>query len=192
MKRLLLILTILASSLPAAEGFRLRHSYVEGKLTITKHGTAFAFSPRKLLTAAHNVLENGKALDGLIVEVGERWLPCSVVKFNAEADIAILSVKEDVPSFQFGEDPDEGSAIVLSGSKRGQEVKREAGKITNAYTRGLLFVGSVRFDHGMSGSPVLKDGKVVGMAVAGIPKDDDIDHSKFCMIPVSALRYYAK
>ena len=53
-------------------------------------------------------------------------------------------------------------------------------------------MAEVKFDHGCSGGPVFsaRTGKVIGVAVAGIPLDHDMDYNKGLFVPVSAIESF--
>lgn len=161
---------------------------------ITCHGTAFAISPRKLLTAAHNVLDDkGTRIQHVTIEYGDEWLPVCVTRVSAEADIAVLSIDRDIPCLDLGDDPREDTQVDLIGSPRGAKLAKQSGQVKCAYASGLRFLLSTKgFDHGCSGGPVLQAGKVAGMQVAGVPLHGDLDHDQCYFVPVSALRYFAE
>lgn len=185
---------MLSSSIFGADALRLRYTRqdkVQGE--VTGHGTAFAFAPRKLLTCAHNVLDNGQRIEVIHVEFAGDWIRAKVITLAEEADIAIIEVAQDLPFNDFGDDPHEDQGVRVSGSPKGLAIKDEAAIVKKPYAVGLRFLASItNFDHGMSGSPCLQGKKIVGMCVAGVPKDGDLDHKQCYFVPVSALKYFAE
>ncbi len=199
MKPLILILMIMGMNARMrgadAPAFvkRLQYTRMDKDLgQTTGHGTAFAIGPRKLLTAAHNVLHQGKLIDSVRVELGLGWLACTVVRYNAEADIAVLSVEDNLAFAEFGEDPREDAGLLLYGSLHGDAIKERTGIVKCAYASGLRFLADTKdFGHGCSGGPVCQGKQIVGMMVAGLPKGGDMRDDQCYFVPASALKYFA-
>lgn len=191
----ILCLCILCSSIHAGE-FVKRLEYTRQDKTLgetTGHGTAFAIAPRVLMTAAHNILDDGKLIDTVRIEVGLRWIAAKVVRYNADADIAVLSVDENLAFAELGDDPHEDAGVLLYGARHGDVVCERSGIVTQAYASGLRFLCSTqKFGHGCSGGPVMQGKRVVGMMIAGVPKDGDMRDDQCYFVPASALKYFAE
>ena len=193
---LLLFLLCFALSATAANATRLRYERFEGKALITGHGTCFAISDSQLLTAAHNVLDaKDKPYTTIIVEDDFGWTKCTVVKFSIKYDIALLQI--DTPHatistvLKLAEKDLLNGEVTLIGSKRGIPLAENKGIIVERHHQGTVRdCMKVDFDHGDSGGPVLNSGVVIGMAVAGVPKDGDLDHSVGLFIPVSIIKEF--
>lgn len=179
--------------------FRLRYERTEGPATITGHGTAFAVDlsgygrngVKWLLTAAHNVLDDGKPLKTLKVEFGKDWIPCRASSWDADLDICLLESETDPPGrMTLGEgDPKEGDGIAMIGSPKGKPLKEFKGTVTRQFERGNAKSSArIPFEHGDSGGPILDSrGRVVGIAVAGVPKEGDLDKNIGLFVPLSAI-----
>lgn len=189
MKKIILLLITLYGN-AYCQGSMLTYERTEGNAKITGHGTAFGIDKRLMLTCAHNVLNEQNNPYKTILVSGFR---CKVLRFDLKYDIALLEASVDVSVEQMGEDAGVGEKIVLSGSKRGEPVTESKGKIVELNHGGACRDRlEVSFDHGDSGGPVLKDGKVVGMAVAGIPKEGDLAHDQGLFVRVSILKEFLK
>jgi hypothetical protein len=168
-----------------AEAYRLRYERTEGATEITGHGTALCFKKGMLLTAAHNV-SSGEPF----VEVGKDWFKAKVVRKDEDLDVALLECKEAEKWSPLALDtPSPGKGIVLRGSKRGAEIKDFPGRVVRAWYKGRAqWLAEVEFDHGDSGGALMFAKEVVaGMAVAGIPKDGDMDKGKALFLPATVL-----
>ena len=186
---LAVVLTLLSSSC-LAEAYRLKYTRLDEKegVVVTGHGTAFCYEKGRLLTAAHNV-STGEPL----IEVNGDWVKAKVVRKNEDSDIALLECKEAEKWSPLAlETPSPGKDIVLRGSKRGEKVSDRKGRISTAWYKGraqwLADIGGEGFDHGDSGAPLMfASNVVVGMVVAGIPKDGDMDKGKALFLPAMVL-----
>lgn len=189
----LVLLLLLAVNAHAGDALRLRYERVESGDRITGHGTAFGVAPRLLLTAKHNVLDkNQNPYKTLKIEVSGEWLKCEVISLHDDLDLCLLKSFADVPVFALADaDAPERTKICLQGSPRGIPILNVAGSIERHYhLGGVLTRARIAFDHGNSGGPVLADGRVVGMAVSGVPKNGDLDKELCLFLPVSALKSF--
>lgn len=186
---------------------RIRYERQEGGATITGHGTAFGVDlshygypgRRFLLTAAHNVLDDcdRKLPYGALkveIEEGSRtyWSRCRAVVWDETLDLCLVEAGDDVPAMlRLAEsDPRLGSQLIMAGSPRGVPVTLFAGTLDQKFERGTVrSSATVPFDHGDSGGPMVDaaSGRVVGVAVAGVPKDGDLDHSIGLFVPVVGI-----
>ncbi|HYF49314.1 MAG TPA: LysM peptidoglycan-binding domain-containing protein [Planctomycetota bacterium] len=187
---------------------RIRYERTENGALITGHGTAFGVNltdwglsgRRYLLTAAHNVLDNSnKPYGTLKIEITEGtrtyWSQCKVLLVDADLDLCVVESGDDVPSICELATSDEalGARVVMAGSPRGVPVALYDGIMGQRYYRGAArSVVDVQFDHGCSGGPLYsaKTGKAVGVAVAGIPMDRDLDPTKGLFVPVGAIESF--
>ncbi len=170
---------------------------------ITGHGTAFGVdlsqygypaSCRYLLTAAHNVLDDNKSpYTTLKIELKKDgrayWSPCRAVVWDEPLDLSVIESGEDLPSQLklAASDLKVGSKLVLAGSPLGAPVGLFSGILDLKFERGTVrSSASVPFDHGNSGGPMVDpfSGRVVGVAVAGVPKGNDLDHNVGLFVPV--------
>jgi hypothetical protein len=185
---------------------RIRYEHESNGRTFTGHGTAFGVdlsqygypvSRRYLLTAAHNVLDDNKVpYSSLKVELrkGDNtyWAQCRAVVWDEYLDLCIVESGDDLPSLLnlAASDPKVGSRLVLAGSPRGVPVGLYTGTLDRKFERGTVrSSATVPFDHGDSGGPMVDaaSGLVVGVAVAGLPKGDDLDHNVGLFVPVVAV-----
>ncbi len=187
---------------------RIRYERREGRDICVGHGTAFGIDlnsygrpgKRYLLSAAHNILDrSGKPYPTLKVEMEkgtERyWLPCKPISADKNLDICLLEVAEELPAVVSLAPVDEKvmAPVIMAGSPRGIPVQLYEGKLVRRFHEGSVqSLAEIEFDHGCSGGPVFSQstGKVIGLAVAGIPKGDDLDHSKGLFVPASAIESF--
>lgn len=192
-----LLATILLLSLPlsAAEVARLRYERMEGSVVVTGHGTAFCVGEKQLLTAAHNILDSdGKPFQTITLELDGSWIKASVIRFDSSLDIALLKCEAEFkPLLLAKSDAGRGAVLTLIGSKRGAALTSHSGQVLRPFDAGTAKTRMrVEFNHGDSGAPVLQDGKVVGIAVAGDWKNGDID-TRYCLfMPLSAIQEFMK
>lgn len=187
---------------------RVRYEHrISQERVVSGQGTAFSVdlsaygypaSRRYLLTAAHVVLNGNKVgtktpYDKLEIELrrdGETyWSTCRAVAWDEYLDLCILESGDELPNhLKLAErDPKVGAKLVLAGSPRGVPVGLYTGTLDRKFERGSIrSSASVAFDHGNSGGPMVDadTGLVVGVAVAGIPKDDDLDRNIGLFVPV--------
>lgn len=158
---------------------RLKYTRTEGSQEITGHGTVVAvnlegFQPgRTLITATHTVVDKElKPYSTILIEIRNKegfvkWISAKAVKFDAQLDICILSVEQDLPSTELGRDPRRGEKLFLIGAKRDGELSRNTGTCVERF-KGVTMYGlaSVSIDHGDSGGAICnKDGELAGMAI---------------------------
>lgn len=183
----------------------MRYERLAGITVITGHGTTFAVdllkygfaSKRLLLTAAHNVLDAGKPIAKIVAEVDWRcpdlrnnWIPVRIIALDTDLDLCLLEASEDVPALlELGErDPPLHGKISLLGSPKGEYIQEFAGIVIKRFERGTArYSAKVTFQHGDSGGPIIADGKVAGIAVAGIPKEGDLDPDIGLFVPISGI-----
>jgi S1-C subfamily serine protease len=163
---LLTVGVAVAFSSEAAEpaALRVRAAWQTGPhVQRTSHGSAAAIDcaefglrdPRYLLTAAHVVSHAGATVTA---EIGGRWVGCEVVRFDADADLALLKTASDVP-LPAPLAPDE--ALRVSGSPEGRPVMTAEGRVT-------ALQAAMPMAHGMSGGPAFNArGELAGVIVSG-------------------------
>ena len=184
---------------------RIRYERNEGGALITGHGTAFGVnlapygihSKRMMLSAAHNVLdEKGRPYATLKIEINEGsrtyWSKCRVVSSDEELDICLVEAGDDLPGIADldGTDLQPGSPVVLAGSPRGVPIGLFDGEVIRRFDSGTIrSAARLAFDHGDSGGPMFNAStkKVVGVAVAGVPKNGDLDHNIGLFVPLVAI-----
>ncbi len=188
--------------------FRIRYQRSESGALITGHGTAFAVNlsgygkpaPRYLLTAAHNVLnDKGRPYPTLRFEIRKKerieWVACRALQFDRNLDLALLESGLDLPVLaQLSTvDPELNAAVVLAGSKRGVGVSLHRGPLIKKFYEGSArYLARIPFDHGDSGGPFYDEasGKVIGVAVAGVPLRADLDPNLGLFAPIAAVRSF--
>jgi len=183
---------------------RIRYERGETRTTITGHGTAFCADLSKygysgrtyLLSAAHNVLDDtGRPFETLKLEIEEPgrtvWSRCRVLAFDKDLDLCLLESNDPLPEQVELSDADveAGAKVVLAGSPRGVPVALYDGVVIKRFEGGTVRSSArLPFDHGCSGGPFFNSaGKAAGVAVAGVPKDGDLDKQMGLFVPVSAL-----
>jgi LysM repeat protein len=182
---------------------RIRYERIANGCTITGHGTAFGADlshygfngNRYLLTAAHNVLDDHhKPFTTLKIEIRyadgrELWAPVRPLVWDEQLDLCLVESSQDLPAIAQLSDYDmsEGGDLVLAGSPRGVPVGTYQGTVmTRFHNATVRTAAKIPFDHGDSGGPFFcaRTGRVVGVAVAGVPKDGDLDHSIGLFVPM--------
>jgi LysM repeat protein len=184
---------------------RIRYERYEGGATITGHGTAFGADlsrygypgRRYLLTAAHNVLDDSQhpkrpfATLKIEIDDGVRscWTRCKALAFDEELDLCLVESADELQHALplADSEPPTGSPLVLAGSPRGIPVALFQGTLTRKFERGTVRSSAqIPFDHGDSGGPVVcpRAGAVIGVAVAGVPKDGDLDREIGLFVPI--------
>jgi LysM repeat protein len=185
---------------------RIRYERMQDGAIITGHGTAFGVDlsrfgysgKRYLLTAAHNVLDDRhRPWTTLKIEIRykdgrEMWAPVKAVVWDDSLDLCIVESSEDLPSLVQLSDVDMnvGSPVLLTGSPRGIPVGLYRGTVqTRFYNATVRTAAQIPFDHGDSGGPFFcaRTRKVVGVAVAGVPKDGDLDHNIGLFVPMAGV-----
>lgn len=188
---------------------RIRYERVDGNALVVGHGTAFGINldaygqpgRRYLLSAAHNVVDKaGKAYPTLKIEIptqgGQlKGCQCRVISADSNLDLCLLECDEDLPAVVTLSLADEAakSPVILAGSPRGVPVQLYDGTLVRRFHEGSVrSLAELEFDHGCSGGPLFsaRTGKVIGVAVAGIPKGDDMDHTKGLFVPASAIESF--
>lgn len=188
-----------------ASAVRIRYERTEGGALITGHGTAFGIdlspygvhSRKLLLSAAHNVLDGrGNPYSTLKIEINEGsrtyWSRCRVVASDDQMDLCLVEAGDELPVLAKLHDTDlqPGSPVILAGSPRGIPVSLYDGEITKRFENGSIRSSArVVFDHGDSGGPFFcaRSMKVVGVAVAGVPKNGDLDHNIGLFVPLVGI-----
>ncbi len=138
-------------------------------------GTGFLYSPSRLMTNAHVVAGVTKPL----VRVGTRNLPATVVYYDADIDVAVLSVEIDGPTVRFDKSGKEGQAGAVLGYPNDGPFDAQPVRIRSEqrlrspdiYGRGTVtrevfsLRGKIR--PGNSGGPLVsRDGTVLGVVFA--------------------------
>jgi LysM repeat protein len=188
-----------------ASAVRIRYERTEGGALITGHGTAFGIdlspygvhSRRLMLSAAHNVLDGRNQPYGTLkIEIieGSRayWTKVRVIASDESMDLCLLESAEDLPVLATLHDNDlqPGNPVILAGSPRGIPVSLYDGEIMKRFESGSIRSSArVVFDHGDSGGPFFcaKTMKVIGVAVAGVPKNGDLDHNIGLFVPLVGI-----
>lgn len=180
---------------------RIRYERSDGTATVTGHGTAFAVDLSKwgyvggryLLSAAHNVLDsNDRPFATLKAEIedAERpvWTRCRVLAFDKELDLCLVESNRPVlrQTVLATDDEEAGHGVLLAGSPRGIPVALYEGTLTRRFESGSVRSSArLPFDHGCSGGPFFNTkGEVIGVAVAGVPKDNDMDKNIGLFVPL--------
>ncbi len=121
-----------------------------------------------ILTAKHVV----RSVDKVNVEIGDKKYTATVlpVKKNGDADIRLIKIEGNVmlPAIELGTQSEkELNNVILAGFPAPATTYKESNKATIALAevKDMLKVTQVKLQPGNSGGPLIKDSKVVGMAV---------------------------
>jgi LysM repeat protein len=187
---------------------RIQYERLDRGDMVTGHGTAFGVNlssygfngNRYMLSVSHNVLDrSGQPFSTLKVEIndGKRtfWTPCKVVAADPKVDICLLEAQDDIQELAelASKDIGPGESVMLEGSPRGIPITNYPGTIIERFHDGTISsLASIEFDHGDSGGPLFsaKSKKVVGIAVAGVPKNGDLDHTVGLFIPIVGIENF--
>jgi hypothetical protein len=187
MRTLLIAVSVFTCWCSFAQGIHLGYSYVTPEHNQgTGHGTCFAVDKTHVLTAAHNV--NGD----MWIELDDGKHPVKVVKSDPELDLALLKVDGvELTVTKFGKELDSGK-VIFNGCPRGEPARSFEGEVVRRFwKRTCMDLAKVKFDHGMSGCPVLSKGKIVGMAVAGVPdKSGKLSVDVGLYLPLSVIKWF--
>ena len=211
------ILTLLGTNLPvrAADAefaqrlmkctARVRYEVRRNDCLVTGHGTAFGVDlkaygysgNRYLLSACHNVLDqNDRPYPTLKIEIYDgsekHWTTCTVAAVDKNLDLCLIEASEDLPAVLELDSTEvvPGTPIVMPGSPRGVPVAIYSGSVLERFERGSIRSSAkIIFDHGDSGAAMVNanTGKLAGVAVAGVPKDGDLDHTIGLFVPLAGV-----
>ena len=166
--------------------------------TSASTGSGSIIKGRKILTNAHVVS------DQTFIQVrrhGEaRRYVARVVQVSHEADLALLEVEDEAffegsTSLELGELPNPQSEVLVYGFPMGGDTlsitKGVVSRIehsTYSHASSYLLTGQIdaALNPGNSGGPVLKDGKIVGVAMQVMSQADNIGY----MIPMPVIQHF--
>ena len=183
---------------------RIRYERIDGTAIVTGHGTAFSVDlsrwgyvgSRYLLSAAHNVLDNnGRPFSTLKVEIEgseqATWTRCRVLAVDKELDLCLVESNRPVLQQTVLAAGDEavGHGVMLAGSPRGIPIALYDGILTKRFESGSVrSSASLPFDHGCSGGPFFNaKGEVIGVAVAGVRQNDDMNKNIGLFVPLAGV-----
>jgi S1-C subfamily serine protease len=170
----------------------------EGNTPLT--GSGFVISGNRILTNAHVVSDN------TFIQVRKESSPkkytAKVQSIGYDCDLAILSVDDaeffqGVTPLEFGELPELQDSVTVIGFPRGgDKLSITEGVVSRIeivpYTESSKKLLAVQIDAainpGNSGGPVLKSGKVVGVAMQLIANSQNIGY----MIPMPIIEHFLK
>lgn len=183
MRYSLSLILIICFNCPAEDlskfAYRIKYERTEDGHVYTGHGkgigvdlTKFNMPGDKFIMTAWHVVATSTTL---YAEIDGDWLRCAVVKHDEDFDIAIIEVKFAVPNrVEISEvEPDIGSKLVCLCAPEEEKPKEIKGQLIAKHeptlANPLLWQMSIsHFNHGSSGSGVLLDGKLCGIAVGMI------------------------
>lgn len=197
MKNLLYRATLFAMFLCVtvhAQAMLLQYQYTpKNGLLTTGSGTCFSISKDEVLTCKHLLYSDGKLQDNIFVTLHDQRHKMTIIRECKELDIAILKINDgtELTPLEFGEDADEGE-LTFMGCPKSLPVEKRQGVLEKRFHMGSLDLAKVDFNHGMSGCPVLKGGKIVGMATSGTANNngDDMDFVHALYLPASVLKWF--
>lgn len=154
----------------------------DGKVnTEEPEGSAVAIAETGLLLTADHVL--GRATEARVRLGDGRVLPARIVARDRATDLAVLSVKADLPGLSFGGDPDLGEPVCALGNTFGLGISVSCG-IVSATGRGGIGFNAVEdfvqtdaaVNPGASGGALIDaSGRLVGVLSAIFTKAGDGD-----------------
>lgn len=197
-----LILAVVALALPskAAEGdfahrIRMEYENTAGAVVAADHGTACAIGPHTLVTAAHVIRPTPGVGDHtkIYIEHEIGWLRCEVTKIDTVNDICLLECKSVVlPYIPINATIHAiRTKVTLWSSILGAKLTALQGNLDRFLEyRKQYFCETEDFDHGGSGSPVVQDNKLVGIAVAGRGDGHGgMAHDTAYVVPASVVQH---
>lgn len=150
MRYLALVLILCTSAF--AETYRVQSSlHLSPEITVTCHGNAFAVTKNTAVTCAHVLADAGENR----MEVSGAWHAVKILRKDEANDLCLVQVDADLAPVEFAPEP----VVVVIGSERARDIRKHevsliGGDLKSAYSVGI------------SGSPVLADGKLIGMVVS--------------------------
>lgn len=134
-----------------AQAVRVKAERVENKELVTAWGTAWVCDAG-CVTCAHVVA----GAETIFVETKDGWIRCELKKKDSGADLALLVPRFDIPAVK------EPAGFFCWACPLGKPVARFDVKVASDKVLGehLLIRG---FDSGGSGSPVMRDGVLLGI-----------------------------
>jgi hypothetical protein len=130
---------------------------MEQETVFTQHGTAFILED--FVFTAYHVVDSKTS--SIFIERKEGWIRCEVLYKDEKLDIAILRPALKTTPFVELDAKETGCVASIQGTP--------LKKLKYEFKDDKLFIEG--YDSGGSGAPVLKDGEVLGMAVAYHPED---------------------
>jgi putative serine protease PepD len=169
-----IIVNLIWYSLARAEDFStMRQSVVEVQTT-EGLGSGVVLADGTVLTANH-VIKGQKLINVLFFNIPFA-VPASVLKFDADKDLAILSVKIPQVIVEASIDCNPvayGQPLTMIGFPLGMPWVMTQGYVAGNYADDMHLL-DMRTNHGNSGGPVFNDqGKVVGIALAEVGQVPD-------------------
>ena len=146
------------------------------------NGTAFFIDPHTLITAKH-VVEHRRDKSVYISDIPDGGVLAIDEVELCDRDIAILRVKKrfDIETFSFSDSITQGSDVNIIGFYDDfSSQKSYENRVIGYYNKEHTYELQNHLTNGLSGSPVLIDGAVCGVAVA-IHRDKNITY----VIPIS-------
>lgn len=183
---------------------KIEYERPDGKSIVTGHGSAvfldlstYGYAGKRfLITAAHNVMNREGKLYGVIrVQLSDgTWSKATILQVDQNLDICLVASEQenDVVSLLSDKDAKKEEIVLLIASWRGGPIKETVGTVEKRYHDGTVKTKVVLdFDHGCSGGALFsRDGRVVGMAVSGVPQDGDLAHDCGLFLPTSCIESF--
>lgn len=163
-------------------------------------GSGCVIEGNRILTNAHVVEDN--TFIQVRKETSPKKFTARLVAFGYDCDLAILTVDnpeffEDVKPIEFGDLPELRDAVIVMGFPQGgDKLSMTEGVVSRIevihYAQSSKQLLGVQIDAainpGNSGGPVIKDGKVAGIAMQMISSSQNIGY----MIPVPIIEHFLK
>jgi predicted transcriptional regulator len=148
---LCLILTLCLSA--HAQAYKIQSTLrVSEDVSVTCHGNAFAVAKNQIVTCAH-VIGPGATHRA---QISGKWYAATVVRRDDDNDICLLRVDGvELTPVEFAPP----AQAVTIGAERNLDLKEHEVEIVGGKLKSSYSVG-------ISGSPVLSDGKLIGMVVS--------------------------
>jgi S1-C subfamily serine protease len=162
-------------------------------------GSGFIIDGMRVLTNAHNV-SNNKYLELQKQDVAKRY-PAKVAFIGHDCDLAVLTVDDksffdDTAALEFAELPGVNTAVETYGFPMGgRRISVTKGIVSRVQMDTYVHTGAdshlviqtdAAINPGNSGGPVLREGKVVGVAFQGLRQAENIGY----MIPTTVIRHF--
>lgn len=173
MKTLISILLLITSSCFALDStYRIKAFKKEGPVIYRSQGVAVhvdissvGFKGNRYFLTCYHVHESYN--EEIVVEIDGKDVPVKVIKYDEEFDISLLEAKEEITSkpIKISELVNEAKDLKAIGGPGNEEIISQKCTMKLCFT-GMWLINIKKFANGSSGSAIISNGRLVGIAKA--------------------------